>query len=447
MQSNVRLALAAVVVAAAVGTPTAAFAQIGARSFRGLFSGTGYDKNVRHSLEFGATVTEAYDDDVPGEFAGSPNDLLVSGYSTVLDFNGMYKWKSNRFEFGANGTSVLRYYNASDNFRSSTHVGAVGFSAKLSGSSEVFANQSVAYSPSHLYSLFPVDPLIDPGEVPPPGEDFQVVETVSTTYNTDLRWTQGLGLRNSLGVSGKINYTDFQDDQPAPGQVIYDDLQSYLVRTDFTRNFNRRLALVAGYFYRQGDYANSTGAPTSEHGVEGGLDYKRALSSTRSAFFGFRVATSRLEGEVILPTGAAKSTQSLFSGSVNAAYQFGRSWAASGNYRRGVDFVPGFGQPVVSDGLSVGLTGTFTDRLELATSFGYSNGDSALLEERFPFDTYTGQAMVRYGLTKTIAATFEYIYYYYRFGDNTPLPVGVPQGLERNGIRAGLTVWVPAFRK
>jgi len=109
--------------------------------------------------------------------------------------------------------------------------------------------------------------------------------------------------------------------------------------------------------------------------------------------------------------------------------------------------VPGFGQPVVSDGLTVGLSGTFTERMELSTSFGYSNGDSALLEERFPFDTYTGQAMVRYGLTKTIAATFEYIYYYYRFGDNTPLPVGVPQGLERNGIRAGLTVWVPAFRK
>ena len=104
-----------------------------------------------------------------------------------------------------------------------------------------------------------------------------------------------------------------------------------------------------------------------------------------------------------MPTGAARSTQSLFSGSVNAAYQFGRSWAASGNYRRGVDFLPGFGQPVVSDGLTVGLSGTFTERMELSTSFGYSNGDSALLEERFPFNTYTGQAMVRYGLTKTIA--------------------------------------------
>ena len=447
MKASVRFAIGTIAIAGILGMPVPASAQLGQRSFQGLFSGTGHDPDVRHSLEFGATVTEAYDDDAPGEFVGNPTDFLVSGYSTVVDVNGRYKWRNNRFEFAANGTSVLRYYNAFDNFRSSTHVGAVGFSAKLSGSSEVFANQSIAYSPSHLYSLFPVDPLIDPGDAPPAGEDFRVVDSVSTTYNTDLRFAQKLSPRNELAFSANANYTDFQDDQPTPGQVAYDDLRSYVLRGDFTRSFNRRLAMVAGYFYRQGDYANSTGEETSEHGVEGGLDYKRPISSTRSAFFGFRLAASTLDGQVLTPTGFQANTQSLFSGSVNAGYQFGRSWGMNANFRRGVDFVPGFAQPVVSDGLSVGLSGTFTDRMELTTSFGYSNGDSALLEERFPFDTYTGQAMVRYGLTKTIAATFEYIYYYYRFGDNTPLPVGVPQGLERNGIRAGLSVWVPAFRK
>jgi hypothetical protein len=447
MQPIVRLALGTVVIAAVVGTPTAAFAQMGQRAFRGLFSGAGHDPSVRHSLEFGAHVTEAYDDDAPGEFVGSPTDFLVSGFSTVLGFDGTYKWRNNRFEFGANGTSVLRYYNPSDNFRSSTHVGGVGFSAKLSRSSELFANQTVAYSPSHLYTLFPVDPSIEPGEAPPSGEDFRVVDTVSTTYNSDVRWTQRLGLRNGLLISGNFNYTDFQDDQPVPGQPIYDDLRSSLFRADFTRNFNSRLALVSGYFYRQGDYANSTGEETTEHGVEGGLDYNRRLSATRSAFIGFRLAASRIKGQVITPTGLAPAEQSLFSGSVNGGYQFGRSWAASANYRRGVDFVPGFLQPVVSDGLSVGVSGAVTTRWELFTSFGYTKGDSALIEQTFPFRTYTGQVTNRFGLTKLIAATLEYIYYYYRFDDGTPLPVGVPQGLERNGIRAGLTVWVPAFRR
>ena len=170
-------------------------------------------------------------------------------------------------------------------------------------------------------------------------------------------------------------------------------------------------------------------------------------SATRSAFIGFRLAGSTIDGQVITPTGLAPAEQNLFSGSVNAGYQFGRSWAVSGNYRRGVDFVPGFFQPVVSDGLTVGLSGALTSRWDVSTSFGYSSGDSALVDQTFPFRTYTGQLTTRYGLGKMLAATADYIYYYYRFDDGTPLPPGVPQGLERNGVRAGLTVWVPAFRR
>jgi hypothetical protein len=109
--------------------------------------------------------------------------------------------------------------------------------------------------------------------------------------------------------------------------------------------------------------------------------------------------------------------------------------------------VAGFSSPVVSDGLTVGVDGSIASNLELFTSFGYSNGDSALFEQAFPFNTYTGQVTLRYGMTKTIALTLEYLYYYYQFEDDAPLPVGIPTGLERNGLRAGLSVWVPAFRK
>lgn len=448
MKSIVRVAAGIVALAGIVGVPTTASAQIGQRSFQGLFGGSGYDPEVRHSLEFNMSVTEAYDDDAPGQFVGNTTDFLVSGYSTVLEGNGQYRWRSNRFEFGATGTSVLRYYNAFDNFRSSTHVGALGFTWKLTPTSQFFANQAVSYSPSYLYQLFPVDSSIDPGEAPPAGEDYQIVDSVSMNYNTDLRWTQQMGARNTFAVTGYFNYTDFQNDQPQPGELVFDDLRSYVARGDFTRHFNRRLSLIAGYFYRQGDYAYSTGPETTEHGVEGGLDYNRALSSTRSAFLGFRLAVSTVDGTgLVTPTGFASNRLNLVSGSVNAGYQFGRSWGLTGNYRRGIDYVAGFVQPVLSDGVSINLAGSLSSRLELLTSFGYSNGDSALFDETFPFDTYTGQASLRYGLTKAIACSIEYLYYYYRFEDNTPLPDGIPLGLERNGFRAGLTVWVPAFKR
>ena len=42
---------------------------------------------------------------------------------------------------------------------------------------------------------------------------------------------------------------------------------------------------------------------------------------------------------------------------------------------------------------------------------------------------------------------FEYLYYFYDFGEGTPLLVGIPPGLERNGVRAGFTLWMPALRR
>ena len=89
MKSLVRVA-AGIVMLGILGMPTAAHAQIGQRSYQGLFGGSGYDPKVRHSLEFNMAVTEAYDDDVPGQFVGNVNDFLVSGYSTVLEGNAQY---------------------------------------------------------------------------------------------------------------------------------------------------------------------------------------------------------------------------------------------------------------------------------------------------------------------------------------------------------------------
>ena len=51
------------------------------------------------------------------------------------------------------------------------------------------------------------------------------------------------------------------------------------------------------------------------------------------------------------------------------------------------------------------------------------------------------------GLTPTLATYAEYVYYFYDFGDNVRLAPGVPSGLERNGVRVGLTLWVPALRR
>jgi len=45
------------------------------------------------------------------------------------------------------------------------------------------------------------------------------------------------------------------------------------------------------------------------------------------------------------------------------------------------------------------------------------------------------------------AASLDYLYYYYDFRGTLLLHAGVPSALERNGVRAGLTLWMPVIRK
>jgi hypothetical protein len=65
------------------------------------------------------------------------------------------------------------------------------------------------------------------------------------------------------------------------------------------------------------------------------------------------------------------------------------------------------------------------------------------------FDTFTVDVKARVAITRTIATYYEYLYYYYDFRGNTLLLLGpgVPPGLKRNGVRAGLTLWMPAYRR
>ena len=49
----------------------------------------------------------------------------------------------------------------------------------------------------------------------------------------------------------------------------------------------------------------------------------------------------------------------------------------------------------------------------------------------------------RYPLNSVFAVFAEYLYYFYDFRQSAQLAPNVPVGLERNGVRAGLTLRVP----
>jgi hypothetical protein len=104
-------------------------------------------------------------------------------------------------------------------------------------------------------------------------------------------------------------------------------------------------------------------------------------------------------------------------------------------------------EPVFSNGFTAVLNGLFTQRLGISVSSGYSAGESALYTRASTFNTYATSLQVRYALARMWAANVQYVYYYYEFLGKAQLPPGVSPNLERNGLRAGLTLWMPVIRK
>ena len=127
-------------------------------------------------------------------------------------------------------------------------------------------------------------------------------------------------------------------------------------------------------------------------------------------------------------------------------WQFDRAWQVRGTTRRALEYVAGLRVPVFVDGVAAELTGLIHPRLNVLASARYSSGTSALNDHAQPFDTYSASLQTRYALNRELAVYGEYLYYFYDFR-GTGLAAGIPPRLERNGVRAGLTLWVPALRR
>jgi hypothetical protein len=407
-----------------------------------LFAG-GDNHPARHKLNFSLSVVEANDSDVPAEGRGVfPTDTLLSGYSTLLMTNMDYGWQGSRVRFGITGASVMRYYSALESVQSVSYTVGVGASARLAGRTMLFANQSVAYLPSYLYGLFPRETVTSPGTPVPPAPDYAVTDTESYSYSTTVTLTRGLSRRSHVSATGEFQYTDFLHQttrQP--------DLHSESVRAEYSRNLARKLALRVGYRYRSGTfgYGSALGlAPdlsATEHGPDIGLTYTRPVSATRQIALGFNAGSSA----VSLP-GLSTGDSYRPYGELTVAWQFSRAWQVRGTGRRGLEYVAGLSAPVFVDSVVAELAGLLHPRLNVFTSARYSSGASALSNRVQPFDSYSGDFQIRFALNRELSFYGGYLYYFYDF-QGTGLAPGIPPSLERNGVRAGLTVWVPALRR
>lgn len=439
------VASAALVASLAIGS--AAYSQTTLSAPPGSLFGSGDTRPVHHGLDVALTAVGGYDSDTPPELerAGSAG-MLFSGASTMFVTDAEYRWRSRRVEVGATAGSVFRNYTSlEEDGTVSTSLG-IGVAAQVGGRTTIFANQTAAYSPSYLYLLFPGDDVKAPGDTHPAAPNYAITHSQSHLYGTALSLTQGVTRRSHLSTTANVQLSRFSEESVR-------DQRSQGIRTDYLVNLSKRVALRVGYQYRTGQFgyffestpSTATGSAT-DHGAEVGIDYSRPIAANRQMALRFSLGSSNVK----LPPFASVVEGQRFirlTGGAEIEYPFATSWRVRGNLRRGLEYVAPLGAPVYASGFSAEMIGLISTRVDISASTRYSSGVSALSRSALAYDTYGTECRVRYALTRTWAVYGEYLYYFYDFRRSTQLPPGVPPGLQRNGIRAGLTLWIPAFRR
>ena len=171
------------------------------------------------------------------------------------------------------------------------------------------------------------------------------------------------------------------------------------------------------------------------HSVNIGVNYRKPLSQSRRTYLRINtgsVIADQVGGQRIQVTGLA-----------SLVHQMGRTWSAQGQYRRQVGYLDGFVRPVFSDSANVGIQGLMTRRVDVAVNANYITGTDGLGQGSARFDSYSASARVRRALTRTLAGYVEYLFYHYNFDEAADRPVGLPRKFNRNGVRVGLSLWLP----
>jgi hypothetical protein len=110
-----------------------------------------------------------------------------------------------------------------------------------------------------------------------------------------------------------------------------------------------------------------------------------------------------------------------------------------------VDHVAVLAEPLLATGARVKVMGVIGRRVDVSASAGYAAAASAISRNARGLTTYTGEARIRYALTRAFALYSEYLYYSYDLRGLTALAAGLPGVYEQRGIRAGFTVFGQPF--
>jgi hypothetical protein len=432
MNAILHRTVAVAFVGVALTAPVAAQVRVPPRSVLG--ANAPGDPNLTLSID----MAEGYDQDVLSHLGGAALSVgAASGLYATLTPQIRYQSHGGHWQLGVTAGSNARYYGDLHQVIVTNHSAGVGLSAQLTRSTALSLSQSAAYAPALEYGLSGLfnAATSSVGYVTPAASNYVLDTKRSYAYATSASLTQTMTPRAALMFSSNLRYSVFTVHDPN-----YPDVRSRDAGGAFIYSLNRDVKLRLGYTFRQGQYV---GSPRStEHNLDIGIGYSRALSPTRRTTVAFSLGPTVAKGIVQNLSPVARRQYRLV-GNATLSHQMGRSWSVEGTYRRGLGYIEGLRIPVVTGTYSATAGGFLNRRMDLSLSAGYTTGESALTGTASPFVTYSADARLRFALSSMWSAYVEYIFNDYRFSSGIQLPPGIGPGATRHGVRTGLSLRIP----
>lgn len=396
------------------------------RPYRGVFGGDDGVPRPGQSLALDWSVAGAYDDNATSEIVGftDPRYYVQGRFGTGAAALS-YGARGESSVFTATGVAGGRYYPELSELSSYEGAGHVGFSTALGRRVSVNAAGNMAYRPYYQFDFLT---NLLPGVAPPPGIDGAALVTRSSyDYDGRVDMRADVGARSSLTGEYSYRRTQFADSPEA--------FRWQLANARFSHNVSRDAAIRVGYGYGQSQNSlGQTGPEQVYHNIELGVDYRRALSFSR------RTSVTFATGSSLFNQDGGRYFHVLADAAL--VREIGRTWTARAAYHRGVQFIPGFSDPLFADTFQSSIGGLITRRLSALAGGGYSAGQLGT-NPADDYGTWTGSADLQFALNRVLALSAEYSYYNYQFADTVDLLAGVPGRLDRHGFRLGLKGWLP----
>jgi hypothetical protein len=158
---------------------------------------------------------------------------------------------------------------------------------------------------------------------------------------------------------------------------------------------------------------------------------------------GTRVSFST--GSTAIKTERGVTYRTQMTGNFRLSHQIGRTWTAFAGYNRSLRFVETLIQPVSSNSVSAGLNGLISRRVQFQSAVRSSLGSVGEFGRNNDYDSYQASAALGVAINTQMNFGLSYSYYSYTFGESVILPIGVPSNVDRQSVRATLTLWAPVF--